>query len=430
MKRMSIALLAAGILIICGRAAADFDLKKWPLWREVRIEPKPAGPAYIRIDLDGPVFAEARQDLEDLRVVDQAGVEIPSQLVIQDEREHLNIIPAEMLDRTLAPDGRFSFVVDMGEDPVRHNRVILSTSAVNFSRRVRIETGPDNKTWAVAREDGYIFSFRPDSTVRNLAVDYPISTKRFMRVTVFNQVDRKEEPIEISRAEIAIDAAPEPQLVELPIASQNRLEDSKDRATILDLDLGHQNIPSTAVEFQTGQTNFHRHIEIYGKQRIEEDSKLERLTWSRVGSGEIHQVAINGYRSSNLRIDYPEAGLRYLRLKVFHLDDRPVTIERIRVLSRPRRLVFRADPGGSYRLFYGNSMATSPRYDLEKLIRYIDLNQALTATLGPQQSEAPRPADGTEQEKPGQPAWLIGTLIASALVLVWLIIRLAKKTVA
>ncbi|QQS46753.1 MAG: DUF3999 family protein [Acidobacteriota bacterium] len=427
---MPIVLLAAGIFILCGRAAADFDLKKWHLWREVRIDPQPEKPAYFQIELDGPVFAGARQDLEDLRVVDQAGVEVPTQLVIQDGREHRNFISLEMLDRTLAPDGRFSFVVDLGEEPVRHNRVILSTSAVNFSRRVRIETGPDNKTWAVTREDGYIFSFRPDSTVRNLAVEYPISTKRFLRVTVFNQVNRKEEPIEISRAEVAIDAESEPQLIVPPIASQNRTEDSKDRATIIDLDLGYPNYPTTAVEFQTGQSNFHRHIEIYGKQRIEEDSKLERLTWSRVGDGEIHQVALNGYQSSNLRIDYQETDLRYLRLKIFHLDDRPVTIDRIRILSRPRRLVFRADPGSSYRLFYGNSEATRPRYDLEKMIRYIDLNQARTATLGPQQGEVARPTDGTEQEKPGQPAWLIGTLIASALVLIWLIIRLAKKTVA
>ncbi len=423
-------LLLAGISMSDRVGFAEFDMKKWQLWREIRIEPKPEKSGYFQVELDGQVFAGARQDLADLRVIDQTGAEIPSRLVIQEERNHLNVLPVEMLDRTLAPDGRFSFTLDLGDGAVRHNRVLLSTSAINFSRRVQIETGSDNKTWAVARADGYIFSFQPDSTVKYLGVDYPISTKRFLRITVFNQPKLKEEPIEITGAEVAIDADPEPQLIELPVSSQSRREDSKNRTTIITLDLGYTKIPSTAIDIQTGQTNFHRHIEIDGKQQIEEDLKLERLTWSPVGSGEIYQVAINGYQTRNLRIDYPETRLRYLRLKIVHNDNRAISIDRVNVFSLPRRLLFRADPGSTYRLFYGNSVAARPRYDLEKMIKYIDLTLAKTAALGPQQGEAPKTASEVEESESGQPAWLIGTLIASALVLVWLIFRLAKKTVA
>ena len=423
-------LLLAGISMSDRVGFAEFDLKKWPLWREIRIEPKPEKSGYFQVELDGQVFAGAHQDLADLRVVDQTGAEIPSRIVIQKERDFLNVLPVDMLDRTLAPDGRFSFTLDLGDGVVRHNRVLLSTSAINFSRRVQIETGSDNKTWAVARADGYIFSFQPDSTVKHLGVDYPISTKRFLRITVFNQPKLKEEPIEITGAEVAIDADPEPQLVELPVSSQSRREDSKSRTTVIALDLGYPRIPSTAIDIQTGQTNFHRHIEIEGKQQIEEDPKLERLTWSPVGSGDIYQVSINGYQTRNLRIDYPETRLRYLRIKIVHHDDRAISIDRIKVFSLPRRLLFRAEPGGVYRLFYGNAAASHPRYDLERMIQYIDLAQAPLAGLGPQQGESVDHVIDSEPTERPRPGWLLGTLIAAGLVLGYFIFRLARKTVA
>jgi len=430
MNRMAIVVLAAGICIFCRAAAADFDLKKWPLWSEIKVDPKPDKPVYLRVELDGPVFDGARNDLADLRVIDQSGKEAPSHVVVEDERDTLNVKPVEMIDKVLAPDGRFSFVIDLGDEPVRHDRIILTTSAVNFSRRVRIETGSDNRNWAVTREDGYIYSFRSDSTVKYLGVDYPISTRRYLRVTIFNPPDPGEKPIEITDAEVAIDAAPEPELIKLPVASLKRSEDVKQHATIFNLDLGYRNVPSTAIEFESEDTNFHRRIEVEGRQQIESDPKLDPLTWSSVGSGEIHRVAVNGYKSSNMKIDYPETALRYLKITVHHYDDRPIRIDGIKLLSLPRRLVFRAEPGSSYRLFYGNHTATEPRYDLERMIRFIDLGEAQTGSLGPRQGRIPDRSVESAEEKPGQPAWLIGVLIASAAVLLWLIFRLAKKTVA
>lgn len=428
MKRMTIVLLAAVICIFGWRAAADFDLKRWPLSSEVMIDPKPDKPVYIKIGLDGPVFDGARNDLADLRVIDQSGKEVPSHVVVEQERDTLNVRPVEMIDRVLAPDGRFSFVIDLGAEPVRHDRIILTTSAVNFSRRVRIETSSDNRNWAVTREDGYIYSFRSDSTVKYLGVEYPISTRRYLRVTIFNPPEPGEKLIEVTDAEVAIDAAPEPELIELPVASLKRSEDAKQRTTIFDLDLGFRNIPSTAIEIESEETNFHRRIEVEGRQQIESDPKLEPITWSAIGSGEIHRVSINGYKSSNLKIDYPESTLRYLKITFHHYDDRPIRIDGIKVLSLPRRLVFRAEPGNSYRLFYGNHSASRPRYDLERMIRFIDLGEAQKATLGPRQGRDRSVEPG--EEKSGHPAWLIGVLIASAVVLLWLIFRLAKKTVA
>ena len=424
--RRVIALSAGMLLCLLASVSADFDPKKWGLWREIRIEPKIEQNAYVGIELDGPVFAGARPDLADLRVVDRAGNEVPAVLKSRKEEPDQEVREVEMLDRTLSADGRFSFTIDLGEGVFKHNRVILTTDSVNFSCRVQIETSSDNKAWAVARADGYIFSFERDTKASYLSVDYPVSTRRYLRVTIFNQQSSREKPVRITGADVTLNTDPEPEMVERPIASQQRQEDPKTKSTVITLDLGLQSIPSDAIDIVTSQTNFHRHVEIEGKQKIEDDPKLEPLTWSLIGTGEIYQVAINGYKNRNLRINYTEARLRYLRIRVFHYDDRPIKIDSVRVLSYPHRLVFRAEPGVSYRLFYGNSSANRPRYDLERMIDYVDLN--LTAALGPQQGEAARPSP--EETQPGQPAWLIGVLIASAAVLLWLIFRLAKKTVA
>lgn len=91
-----------------------------------------------------------------------------------------------------------------------------------------------------------------------------------------------------------------------------------------------------------------------------------------------------------------------------------------------------ARPGAGYTLYYGNTFARAPSYELARLVPYLETDNLPQAQLGPQRADPPAPAP-----KPAKPAaseglpWLIPSAVALAGVVVALllygVLRQAKK---
>jgi hypothetical protein len=276
----------------------------------------------------------------------------------------------------------------------------------------------------MARSDGYIFDFSRDTRARFLEVVYPVSTKRYIRVTILNGGER---PPEIAGAAVQFSAKPEETMTNWPAIIQSRVVDQKLRATVLSLDLGYAKLPTARIELQTQAANFHRHVEIEGSNQSGDDEGAGRRFWAPVASGEIFSISLDGADHKHLRIDYPETRYRFLRVKIFNYDDQPLEFIDVRISGYSHRLLFRRLPGKNYRLYYGNPAADAPRYDLEQLSPYLELSKLSVLGLGEEQRQSPeRQAGQPWLEK--QPLWLWGTLLLAGLLLGGLIYRLAKMT--
>ncbi|MFC1918379.1 hypothetical protein ACFLWW_00170 [Chloroflexota bacterium] len=93
------------------------------------------------------------------------------------------------------------------------------------------------------------------------------------------------------------------------------------------------------------------------------------------------------------------------------------------------RLVFSADPGYSYHLYYGNMEARRPSYDIERMFPYLETEELPTARLEPQTKNS----DFVEKKPPVSErfSWLLPAAITIATILVAFlllgIIRQARK---
>ncbi|HZS09765.1 MAG TPA: DUF3999 family protein [Blastocatellia bacterium] len=193
----------------------------------------------------------------------------------------------------------------------------------------------------------------------------------------------------------------------------------KEASKIL-IDLGARNTPSVRIELEPESTNFRRRIVVLGSN----DDK----DWQTVGDTEIFDIRVGKVRRQQLSIDYDEVRYRYLSVTIFNYDDQPLKMREVRVYGWPRQLLFRREPGRSYRLFYGNPKAAAPRYDLEQLSSYLKPEELPLATLGSERANESFTAE-TDASKPDRhPAWLWATLAVAAVVLGALIYRLAKMT--
>jgi hypothetical protein len=159
---------------------------------------------------------------------------------------------------------------------------------------------------------------------------------------------------------------------------------------------------------------------------VELEGSNEQKSWAYLGGTEIFDIEVDRLRPQHLRLDYREAQFRYLRIKVFNYDDQPIKFSEVRVYGYPYYLLFRREPGKSYRLFYGNPSAAAPRYDLEHLAPYLKIEQLPVASLADERDNQEFARRARESWLERQPIWLWATLVVAALVLGTLIYRLAK----
>jgi hypothetical protein len=135
-----------------------------------------------------------------------------------------------------------------------------------------------------------------------------------------------------------------------------RAEDLETMTSLLTLDLGQRGLPHSRIRIEVDTASFHRGVEL--------EASDDARAWSRVAQGAIFRVA----GEESLALTFPERHDRYLRLRVFNGDNRPVPAPRVFV-ETPRRLIkFLAQADGDYWLYYGNPAARAPVYDLATIL--------------------------------------------------------------
>lgn len=176
MRTVLLSLFCLGTL-----ARADFDPTRWQFRRALAV----AQPQQVcTVTLDRTIYASAQTTLADLRLA-RDGQEIPyviETLAGSVEQEELR---PQTLDQSVSPGAGLQLTLDVGA-AAKHNRLRISTALTNFRTRVRIETSGDARLWAVARADGYVFDFSQGARkISVLTVEYPLSTRRYVRATFF-----------------------------------------------------------------------------------------------------------------------------------------------------------------------------------------------------------------------------------------------------
>jgi hypothetical protein len=188
------------------------------------------------------------------------------------------------------------------------------------------------------------------------------------------------------------------------------------------VDLGSKGLPTHRLTIQTPQVNFYRSVTLEGS----DDGRL----WQGVLSRDVlYAYNTPKFAGDQLAVSYPETTVRYLRLTIHNGDDPPLPVTGVSARGVVRKLIFQAQPGAAYTLYYGNPAARFASYDLERILPYLDTDNLPQAQLGPQRANQPW-AEREPAVSEGLP-WLIPAAVALAAVAVALllvgVLRQGKK---
>jgi Protein of unknown function (DUF3999) len=331
--------------------AAGFDHSAWRFVAPVRV--LESGRLCV-IPFDRTLYSRMRPDLGDLRIV-KDDEEIPYVIeALAGSVEERECRPAA-INKAVVPGAGVQITLDLAKckDEPKHSRLRIATAETNFRQRVRIETSDDNRFWAVAREDGYIFDFtQGDKKLSALTVDYPVSTGRYVRATIFGWTSA--DAIADAWSAYRVEQVAERYIV--AGITPERTEDPGTRTSILTLDLSQPGLPNDRVRLDVDRSDFHRAVEL--------ESSDDAKTWRLAAQGTVFQVG----NEQSLALSYPERHNRYLRLRIFNGDNRPVPVVRVYVETLKRVMKFLPTSAGDIQLYYGNPDAQPPVYDFAAIL--------------------------------------------------------------
>jgi hypothetical protein len=336
--------ILVSLLSVTSLVRADLNPSQWEWRRPLAVT---EANQVHSVTLDRAVYANSLPGLGDLRVV-RGGSEIPYVLDTAsrsvDERE----LRPEILDRSVAREGlMLTLALPRAE---RHNRLRITTALKGFRIPVRIETSEDGRRWAAAREDGYIFDFSEgESGASSLMVEYPVSTRRYLRATFFGWTGLDA----VSSAWLTYCQERPAVWQTLAAAVPSRSEDGK--ATLLTFDLGAA-VPHSRLRIESSDAAFQRACQIL--------TSANGKDWAYVSAGVVYRFP----DEAPAALEFPERHDRYLRLRILNGDDRPIQVSRAEFQTLLRRVRFLADSTGEYALLCGNPKANAPSYDLSVIL--------------------------------------------------------------
>jgi hypothetical protein len=313
-----------------------------------------AAPGLVTLSLPVATLDAARPALEDLRLYDDAGKELPY-LIQHPSPATRTSQSAKSFQVSLNPS---KTVITLETGLARPlDGVTLESPATSFIKSVQIETSADGKQWETIAQGQPIF--RQPNGASQLHLALPPGPRPWLRLTVD---DQRSQPIPFTGGRVHAARDETAPGESLPATIAERHENPGE--TRFTLDLGAANLDLANIHIETSEPLFTRPVTLAVPQ-VMEDSIREQA----VARSTIYRVAIEGQTAvSNLTVPLDrQVRSRELLLLIQNQDSPPLPITAVRVERRPVYLIFLARSAGVYHLLTGNRRCAAPRYDLAAL---------------------------------------------------------------
>jgi hypothetical protein len=308
----------------------------------------------VQVAVPAESLDAARPGLEDLRLFDAGGREVPY-LLERPVPERGAEAAAADFESALRSDSTLATFRNSTKSPV--NAVILDTPAREFLKSVQLEASRDGTKWQRIATD--VPLFRQVNGDADLEIRFPSADWGYFRLTLD---DRRSLAIPLTGARLR--TAPIESQVLLPVAVKVTNREEQDGYTHLTLLAAGANVVIGRMEIDTPESLFSRRIELYARQLVE--GEIREVLFAR---GSVTRIASDA-SPVELRIDHPQTVLlpaREFVLCIKNADSPPLQIRSIKVWRYPVYLTWESSASNSFTMLSGNPRCAPPRYDLSAL---------------------------------------------------------------
>lgn len=306
----------------------------------------------VHVELPPETLDAARPGLDDLRILDAAGSEVPYLV------ERPVPLPGSVRrpkDFRCAVENEATVITLETGTPQPLVGVSLETPGADFLKPVRVEGSHDGANWQELAKDQPVF--RLPSGAEKLRIPFPEGAWEFLRLTID---DRRAQPVPFTGAQLFTPGVAAPSKA---ASVTIKVREENPGFTRLELDLGAANLSLASLQIETAEPLFTRTV-MLSVPEVVESGVRERT----IGKATVYRVSVGGRDEAKLEIPVEkQIGSRSLILAIRNEDSPPLVITGVRAERRLERLVFLARAPGRYLLLVGNSRCPAARYDLSEL---------------------------------------------------------------
>lgn len=365
--------IVALTILIAAQTCLAFDSNEWRNTQALEVPAK----GLVRVNVPAATLDAAQPGLEDLRIVDFKGEQVPYLI------ERLLPVP----ESTIRPT-EFHSTIENGATQLNLKTataspifsISLETPATQFMKAVDVEGSNDGRTWTKLAGGDSFFQLPNGATKRRVSL--PEGAWQLLRITID---DLGSPPVPFTGVQLhkARTNAPA-EAVEVTIKSR----DESPGQTRLALDLGEANLTLGSLRIESNEPVFTRAVSL-AVPEVNDDGIREH----NISDAVIYRVNVNGKNEAHLEIPLEsQIHTRELFLLIRNEDSPPISIDTVRADRRLVRLTFFANQPGQYSLLSGNTQCAAPRYDLSALsgkLRNASATEVVPSTLVPNQNYRP-----------------------------------------
>jgi uncharacterized protein DUF3999 len=411
-RATSVALLAA--VASLGATPLPTAWRNWHYSRSIELPPADTA-RLASVTVPEDVFRESTAPLPDLRVIDDAGAEIPYVVRTREGSTSTVSIPAKLIEKSFAPGSYTQVVVDEGAKTPFHNALEIQTSEPDFIEWVSVEASDDAHVWRIVQARAPLFRFQQQSLTGTQTISYSENNARYLRIRILDPA--KQFPV--AGINVLYKTATPPERVPVNASFTPGTSPSAGRSAWA-YDFSFVGVPISSVEFDVAMpAEFIRSVQIFGSSDGRE--------WQPFAQGEIYRYRQGeaAQQQMNLTIPYGGAQSRYWKVEIVNGNDAPLEGVALHLYATPRHVFFEQQPGRNYRLLYGQVRARAPQYDLERRLNTKQEEAAVGGQVGPEEMNSQYSDPRPWSEKNGYVLWIV--MGAAILLLGYSAIRSLRK---
>jgi hypothetical protein len=374
MRRFSSLLLAASLVALAARGADETASSPWR--RMITALPDAE---FAEAEIDAGILERSNGNLGAIRVTDEIGATVPYVIATRPPRIESVEIPLVVVERKRA-DGSLVAVIDRGKDRKLEAAIEIQVDGLTWRVPLMIEASRDHRSWmpvAAAEELQSLLSPPPIITGR---IRFPEEGLRYIRISLGPGLPERADFGRIALARETRREEGDWTDIAATVVRTGIERGENGAAMVTLLDLGQPGLLHQRVTVMLPAPDYFRRVEVR-----EVSGEEPNAPWRPLAEGAILKRRRTGETLS--RLDYAPSTARYLAVVIRHGDDQPVA-GAISVKSLRRRLVVPIANGPRF-LYYGDSSARTPRYDLaERWNGVAEGPGGATMTLG---AEEPNP---------------------------------------
>ncbi|WP_320018324.1 DUF3999 family protein [Labilibaculum manganireducens] len=370
-----------------------------------------------KLELPNEIFGKISPNLNDIRIIgiSEQNDTLEAPYIIhstEDQIKNVNV-DFKLLNQSRDKNGYyFTFKVPTSNSI---NQIQLNFEQENFDWKTTLEGSQDQQNWYTLVEDYRILSINNAHTNYQFSkLNFPNANYAFYRIGIKSGEKPKLESAALFLKEIVKGKSRNYQIKKI-----NTIENKKRKQTEVNIDLELPVLVNNLKVNILESFDYYRPVHI---QYVTDSTKTElgwKYNYQTLASGTLNSIEKNEFKFSN-------TVAQHVKIIIKNSDNEALTISNVEIEGSVYELLVRFSKPAKYFLYYGNTNARRPNYDISRFSDNIP-KSITTLALGDEKiitkSETPKSEPLFADEK-----WLWAVMALIILILGGFTLKMIKKT--